>query len=121
MTTFERLAQTSALRVPETSEGAKQVIAIWDLSYVGTYRKAHQLDRWKDVEWAGWTDRRRLNYSGTLMRCLTERVTGRSYRAALGERLAPEQIAQLRSDIEKFGPYLIYCSTLEQNEDLETA
>ncbi len=119
MSSFEKLARTNSLRVPETPEEAKRVRAIWDLSGVGTYLKEFQDDRWKNIPWVGWTDRRRLNYSAALIRRLTEKITGRSYRSTLGEKLTPDQVAQLRSDIENYGPYLIYNATSEQNEDVE--
>lgn len=117
---FEELARTRPLRIPQSVEEAKRIKAIWDISSVGTYLKEFQDDRWKDKPWAGWTDRRRLNYSAALMRRLTERITGKSYRTPLGNRLTPNQAEELRSDIESFGPYPIYGSTLEQNEDVET-
>lgn len=121
MAAFEELSRIEPLRVPQTADGAKRIKAIWDISFVGTYLKEFQDDRWKDKPWAGWTDRRRLNYSAALMRRLTERITGKSYRTPLGNRLTPNQAEELRFDIESFGPYLIYGSTLEQNEDVETA
>lgn len=121
MAAFEELSRIEPLRVPQTADGAKRIKAIWDISFVGTYLKEFQDDRWKDKPWAGWTDRRRLNYSAALMRRLTERITGKSYKTPLGNRLTPNQADELRSNIERYGPYLIYGSTLEQNEDVETA
>lgn len=121
MAAFEKLSRIESLRVPQTADGAKRIKAIWDISSVGTYLKEFQDDRWKSTFWAGWTDRRRLNYSAALMRRLTERITGKSYKIPLGNRLTPNQAEELRSDIERFGPYLIYGSTLEQNKDVETA
>lgn len=118
---FEELTRTRPLSIPQSVEEARRIKAIWDLSGVGTYLKEFQDDRWNDKPWAGWMDRRRLNYSAALMRRLTERITGKSYRTPLGNRLTPNQAEELRSDIESFGPYLIYGSTLEQNEDVETA
>lgn len=121
MAAFEELAQVAPLRVPKTPEEVKKIKAVYDLSFAGTYLKEFQDDRYKDKSWAAWTDRRRLNYSATLIRRLTEKITGNSFRVPLAESLSPQQINQLRSDIEQFGPYLIYGSTLEQNEDLEIA
>ena len=121
MATFEEMARTQALRVPQTPEEARKIKAIWDISFAGTYLKEFQDDRYKDKPWAAWTDRRRLNHSGALMRLVTERITGHSYRVPLGKKLSIEEAAELRSEIEKFGPYLIYGSTTEQNEDLEAA
>lgn len=121
MARFEELARTHPLRIPQSVEDARRIKAIWDLSGVGTYLKEFQDDRWKDKPWAGWTDRRRLNYSAALMRRLTEKITGKLYKVPLGNRLTPDQAEELRSDIESFGPYLIYGSTLDQNADVETA
>lgn len=121
MAAFEEIAHTQALRVPQTPEEARKIKAIWDISFAGTYLKEFQDDRYNDKPWAGWTDRRRLNYSGALMRRLTEKITGKSYKTPLGKKLTPEQAKELRVDIERFGPFLIYGSTTEQNEDLETA
>lgn len=118
---FEELARTNPLRIPQTPDGAKRMIAIWDLSGVGTYLKKFQDDRWKGTTWAAWTDRRRLNYSGALMRRVTEKVTGNKYEIPKGQKLTSKQTEDLRHDIEKFGPFLIYGSTAEQNEDVETA
>lgn len=121
MAAFEEMARTQTLRVPETPEEARKIKAIWDISFAGTYLKEFQDDRYKDKPWAAWTDRRRLNYSATLMRLLTEKITGKSYKTPLGKRLIPEQAEELRADIERYGPYLLYGSTTEQNEDLEAA
>lgn len=116
---FEELARTNPLRIPEMPEEAKRIKVIWDISFAGTYLKEFQDDRWKAIPWAGWTDRRRLNYSAALMRRLTEKITGKSYKVPLGRKLTTEQVEELRSDIEKSGPYLIYGATTEQNEDVE--
>lgn len=120
MAAFEKLARTNPLRIPETSEEAKRIKAIWDLSGVGTYLKQFHDYKWVGTAWARWTDRRRLNYSGALMRRLTEKVTGKSYKTPLGEKLTPQQAEELSRDIEASGPYLIYGATAKQNEDLET-
>ena len=121
MAVFEEMARAQGLHVPETAEEARKIKAIWDISFAGTYLKEFQDDRYKDKPWATWTDRRRLNYSATLMRRLTEKITGRSYNTSPGKKFTPQQLEELRSDIERFGPFLIYGSTSEQNEDLETA
>lgn len=121
MAEFEEMALTRRLYIPETAEGAKRMIAIWDLSGVGTYLKEFQDDRWKGTSWAGWTDRKRLEYSTGLMRRFTEKVTGNRLKTSLGEKLIPEQIQQLRSNIGEYGPYLIYGSTQEQNDDVREA
>lgn len=118
---FEEIALTNPFRVPKTPEEAKRIVAIWDVSAIGTYLKEFQDDRWKNTPWAGWTDRRRLNYSATLTRKLTEIITGESYQTPLGARPTGEQIEKLRSDIEKIGPSLVYGSTAEQNQDVEEA
>lgn len=101
MAAFEELSRIKPLRVPQTADGAKRIKAIWDISFVGTYLKEFQDDRWKDKPWAGWTDRRRLNYSAALMRRLTERITGNSYKTPLGNRLTPNQIV-LHIHIRRF-------------------
>lgn len=116
---FEEIARTSLLRTPKTPEQARKIVVIWDVSAMGTYLKEFQDDRWKNTPWAGWTDRRRLNYSGALMRKLTGVITGESYQTPLGVEPVAEQIAKLRSAIEKVGPHLIYGSTTEQNQDVE--
>lgn len=118
---FEEIARTNQWRIPQSVEEAKRIKAIWDLSAVGTYLKEFQDDRWKGTTWAGWTDRRRLNYAGTLMRRLTEKITGKLHKISLGHRINPQQASELQLDIEKFGPYLIYGATVEQNEDLAVA
>lgn len=120
MAAFEEIALTKPLRVPETPEEAKRIKAIWDISFAGTYLKEFQDDQWKNNPWAGWTDRRRLNYSAALMRRLTEKIAGKSYKIPLGKKLTLEQAEELRFDIETYGPYLIYGATAEQNEDVET-
>lgn len=119
MAQFEEIAVTRPLRIPETAEEAKKIKAVWDLSGAGTYLKEFQDDRFKNIPWLGWTDRRRLNYSGALVRRLTEKITGRSYEVPLGKKLTQEQIEGIKSDIEKFGPFLVYGATPEQNQDLE--
>lgn len=55
------------------------------------------------------------------MRRLTERITGQSFKRPLGEKLTLEQTEELKVDLERYSPYLIYGSTLEQNEDVRTA
>lgn len=120
MAAFEKMARTQGLRVPETAEEARKIKAIWNISFAGTYLKQFQNDRYQDKAWAAWTDRRRLNFSATLARHLIEKITGKTYKA-VGKRFSPDQAEQLRSDIERYGPYVLYGSTTEQNEDLETA
>lgn len=121
MATFEQLARAMPLRIPQTPEAAKRIKAVYDVSSAGTYLREYQDDRYKKIPWAGWADRRRLNYSATLIRRLTEIISGRSYKTPKGTRLNLQQVEQLRSDIEQLGPYLIYGSTAEQNEDVKQA
>lgn len=119
MANFEEIALTRPLRIPETAEEARKIKVVWDVSGAGTYLKEFQDDRFKNIPWMGWMDRRRLNYSGALIRRLTERITGISYEVSLGKKLTPEQLEKTRSDIERFGPFLVYGATQEQNMDLE--
>src|SRR3989344_7122511 len=86
MAAFEEIARNNPLRTPKTPEQARRIVAIWDVSAMGTYLKEFQDDRWKNTPWAAWTDRRRLNYSATLIRKLTAVITGQSYKTSIGVR-----------------------------------
>lgn len=118
---LEELARTRPLRIPETAEDLERIKVIWDVSGVGTYLKPYQNDRWKEVHWIGGTDRKRLNYTAALARRLTEARVGRSYKVPLGEKLITKQSEEVRENIKRFGPTIIYGSTKEQNDDIKEA
>ncbi len=118
---LEEVARNNPLRISKSIDDALRIKAIWDLSAVGTVLKEFQDDRWKSITWMGWTDRRRLIYSAFLMRHITERITGKTHKVPVGEKLAVDQIASLKMDIGMFSPYLIYGSTKEQNDDVREA
>lgn len=119
ITFFETLAKERPLSVPNKAEEAKRIVAIWDVSGMGTYLKPYQKDRWEGIPWVEWTDRRRSNYSVVLARRLIAQRTGNEYISPKGVELSSEYINSLRSDWERVGPYIIYGSTAEQNEDVK--
>ncbi|MBI2051920.1 hypothetical protein HYT33_04130 [Candidatus Roizmanbacteria bacterium] len=117
---LEEVALGKKFNIPASPQEAAKIKALWVLSGPGTYDVATKDDRYQDRPWARWMDRKRLNYAATLTRKLTEIVVGipRQSRPK-GKELMTEEVAQLRSSIERYGPYIIYNGRQDENRVVE--
>lgn len=106
---MDTVAKNRFSHIPKTQEEAAKIRAIIAISGPGTYQRRKKEDKYKEYKWAENMDHNRLEYTGFLIRKLTEAKTG--------QRLVNDP--DLFYDyIEKFAPELFYTGNAEETTDV---
>lgn len=95
-----------------TSDDLNSTDAIWVLSAPGTYFQAFKEDRYKDLKWTQWWDRKRLNTGSAIARLIAEHRTARKLK---------DEPRELWRDILMHAAPLIYNGRSDENAAVKKA
>lgn len=116
MEKVEFLSERKIARDALTTDVAKKITAIWDLSGSGNYNEPEGNDPYKGISWARWSDRKRTNYSAWLTRIIAEMKASGEKTKGLVNSVDPVEI---RAIIEKYGPTILYGAFTSMNQVLQ--
>jgi hypothetical protein len=97
---------------------AEKIGAIWVFSGPGTYKQPFKEDRYKDLPWAAWMDRNRLQRAALLARHIAEIKSG--FTPDRSKEFAGKNREALRSMIKQYAPHLIYNGTKVEDAVLQS-